>query len=135
MIGAAGRRLNARTERMVGTPAVNDHPFKHFDASMSSSPALDAFRRCAPLFAALGDPHRQAIVMLLAEHDALNVNRITEALPLSRPAVSHHLKVLLQAGIVRRERVSRENYYVLQLEAALGELKHLVNLAEQDCIG
>ncbi len=115
--------------------STNDHPFKHFDASMSSSPALDAFRRCAPIFAALGDPHRQAIVMLLAEHDALNVTRITESLPLSRPAVSHHLKVLLQAGILRRERVSRENYYVLQLDAALGELKQLVNLAEQDCLG
>ena len=102
---------------------------------MAESPALDAFRRCAPIFAALGDPHRQAIVLMLAEQEALNVTRITEALPLSRPAVSHHLKVLLQAGIVRRERQSRENFYALQLDAALGELRHLVTLAERDCLG
>ncbi len=102
---------------------------------MSDSPSLDAFHRCAPIFAALGDPHRQAIVLLLAEHGALNVTRITDALPLSRPAVSHHLKVLLQTGIVRRERVTRENFYALQLEAALGELRNLVALAEQDCLG
>lgn len=39
--------------------------------------AIEVFRSCIPLFQALSDPHRQDIVLLLAEHDKLTVNEIT----------------------------------------------------------
>ena len=55
------------------------------------------FRACESLFHALGDPARQKIVLLLAEHDRLNVNQITELMHLARPSISHHLKVLKDA--------------------------------------
>jgi ArsR family transcriptional regulator, arsenate/arsenite/antimonite-responsive transcriptional repressor len=94
---------------------------------------LTTFRTCAPVFNALGDRFRQDIVMLLARGERLNVNRIAERMPLSRPAISHHLKVLLQAGLVTLERVSRENFYTLSLDAALADLRLLVERAEVSC--
>jgi ArsR family transcriptional regulator, arsenate/arsenite/antimonite-responsive transcriptional repressor len=94
---------------------------------------LVSFRACAPVFNALGDKYRQDIVMLLAQNERLNVGQITERMPLSRPAISHHLKVLLQAELITLERVSRENFYSLALDAALAELRKLVEQAEVSC--
>ena len=50
-------------------------------------------------FEALGDPNRRAIVELLGEGDR-SVQQIADALPISRPAVSCHLRLLKQAGLV-----------------------------------
>lgn len=50
-------------------------------------------------FAALGDPHRRAIVELLTDA-TLSVNEIADELPISRPAVSRHLRLLKEAGLV-----------------------------------
>ena len=50
-------------------------------------------------FEALGDPHRRAIVELLAEGDR-SVRELADALPISRPAVSRHLRLLKDAGLV-----------------------------------
>lgn len=94
---------------------------------------LRSFRACAPVFNALGDRYRQDIVMLLAQCERLNVNQITERLPLSRPAISHHLKVLMHANLITVERVSRENFYSLTLDAALADLRQLVEQAEVSC--
>ena len=94
---------------------------------------LKTFRACGPLFSALGDTFRQDILMLLAQDEHLNVNQITERMPLSRPAISHHLKVLLQAGLITVERVSRENFYSLTLDDALANLRRFVEQAEVSC--
>jgi ArsR family transcriptional regulator, arsenate/arsenite/antimonite-responsive transcriptional repressor len=93
----------------------------------------ESFRTCGPIFHALGDPFRQDILLLLAQHEQLNVNQITEHIALSRPAVSHHLKVLLQAGLVQMARQSRENFYSLCIDSGLKELRELVERAEVSC--
>jgi DNA-binding transcriptional ArsR family regulator len=51
-------------------------------------------------FDALGDPHRRAIVELLAAGGARSVQQLADALPISRPAVSRHLRLLKDAGLV-----------------------------------
>jgi ArsR family transcriptional regulator, arsenate/arsenite/antimonite-responsive transcriptional repressor len=94
---------------------------------------LATFRASAPIFNALGDKFRQDIVMLLAQQERLNVGQIAERMPLSRPAISHHLKVLLQAGLVQMERVSRENFYSLSVDEALATLRRFVEQAEVSC--
>jgi DNA-binding transcriptional ArsR family regulator len=94
---------------------------------------LLSFRACAPVFNALGDKYRQDIVMLLAQDERLNVNQIAERMPLSRPAISHHLKVLMQAELIKLERVSRQNLYSLKLDSALSDLRRLVEQAEVSC--
>jgi DNA-binding transcriptional ArsR family regulator len=50
----------------------------------------------------LGDPSRRAIVACLAERPRA-VGELAEELPISRPAVSQHLKVLKEAGLIRGE--------------------------------
>jgi DNA-binding transcriptional ArsR family regulator len=59
---------------------------------------LDALR--GDPFDALGDPQRRAIVELLATGGDRSVQQLADALPISRPAVSRHLRLLKEAGLV-----------------------------------
>lgn len=68
------------------------------------------------LHAALADPTREAIVRLLAEHER-SVGEIAEQLPVSRPAVSKHLRLLEGAGLVRFRSEGTRNLYQLEPEA------------------
>jgi ArsR family transcriptional regulator len=92
------------------------------------------FRACESLFHALGDPARQQIVLLLAEHERLNVNQITDLMHLARPSISHHLKVLKDAGMVSLTRESRENFYSLLWDEPIGRLKLLIEQSEIACV-
>ena len=76
---------------------------------------MRARRTVAPELAALGDATRGAIARLLLEADdhALTVGRLTQALSLRQPTVSHHLRVLHEAGLVDREPRGREVWYSL----------------------
>lgn len=93
----------------------------------------ETFRACESLFHALGEPARQQIVLLLAQHECLNVNQITELMHLSRPSISHHLKVLKDAGMVSLARASRENFYSLLWDEPIGRLKLLIEQSETAC--
>lgn len=95
---------------------------------------IEVFRSCIPLFQALSDPHRQDIVLLLAEHDKLTVNEITERSSLSRPAISHHLKILRDQGLVSVEQKGTLRYYVLSIEKAVELLKELIQAVENECL-
>ena len=55
------------------------------------------------VFAALADPTRRAILARLADGDA-TVSELAEPFPISMPAISRHLKVLEQAGLISRSR-------------------------------
>ncbi len=92
-----------------------------------------AFRDCLPLFQAFGDVGRQDIILLLAEVESMNVKQIAEHLTLSRPTISHHLKTLRGAGLVSSERHGAENFYTLQVDAAVALLKALVVQVEFSC--
>ncbi|MDC7239326.1 MAG: metalloregulator ArsR/SmtB family transcription factor [Spirochaetales bacterium] len=98
--------------------------------------SLKLFQDCIPYFEVMADSTRQKIVLLLAEgHEALNVGAITEQVSLSRPAVSHHLKILLQAGMVDYTRKGTENYYFLTMHSMIKVLKDFVNVVEHSCSG
>jgi DNA-binding transcriptional ArsR family regulator len=64
-------------------------------------------------FEALGDPHRRTILRLLGEGDR-SVGELARELPISRPAVSRHLRVLREAGFVREEPRGTRRIYALQ---------------------
>ena len=68
------------------------------------------------LFVALGDPQRQRILLTFAPGGKLNVTQIVSASTLSRTAISHHLKVLRQAGALKSEKVGKEVYYWIDKE-------------------
>jgi DNA-binding transcriptional ArsR family regulator len=63
------------------------------------------------VFTALGDEHRQRMLLLFEKGERLNVGQIVEVSPLSRSAVSHHLAVLKRAGVLRSEKVGKEVYF------------------------
>src|SRR4051812_26650842 len=66
-------------------------------------------------FEALGDPNRRAIVELLVP-GGRSVQEIADALPISRPAVSRHLRLLKAAGLVREEPIGTRRIYRLHDE-------------------
>ena len=84
------------------------------------------FARCAPVFQALGEPARQQIILMLAETEEMNVGDIAARMHLSRPAISHHLKVLRVADLVKARRTGTENYYALTIDPALALLTRFV---------
>ena len=63
-------------------------------------------------FDALGDPNRRAILALLGTHDR-SVQQLADALPISRPAVSRHLRVLKEAGLVTDRAQGTRRLYAL----------------------
>lgn len=99
------------------------------------SPATQTLACCAPLhtaalsdeeasatatlFRALADPARVRIVNLLAVSDGAPVCicNLVEPLGLSQPTVSHHMKKLLDAGLVHREQHGKLAYFSLRREA------------------
>jgi DNA-binding transcriptional ArsR family regulator len=82
-----------------------------------------AYRARAPsaLHAALADPTREAIVRLLADGER-SVGEIAANLPVSRPAVSKHLRLLQGAGLVHFRSAGTRNVYALD-PAALAALR------------
>ena len=64
-------------------------------------------------FDALGDPHRRAIVELLGVRER-SVQELADLLPISRPAVSRHLRLLKSAGLVAEEPSGTRRIYRLQ---------------------
>ncbi len=69
---------------------------------------------CKNVLLALGDENRlHLIISMLKDGDCngMRVNEIAERSRLSRPAVSHHLKVLKDAGLLKMRREATKNYY------------------------
>lgn len=83
-----------------------------------SQKTVDILRECIPTFTVLSDENRLMILHILFENGSLNVNDLTERLHLSRPAVSHHLKIMLDAGLVRVDQQGKERYYTVSLQQA-----------------
>jgi DNA-binding transcriptional ArsR family regulator len=91
-------------------------------------------RRRPEAFAALGDATRIALVARLRTGDSLPISQLARGTRLSRQAVSKHLRVLEQAGLVRGERRGREVRFALQaheIDAMRGWLDALLRRWQQ----
>ena len=80
------------------------------------------WKNVSRVFSALGDEHRQRILLTFEPGERLNVGQIVEVSTLSRSAVSHHLKILREAGVLDSEKIGKEVYFWLnrkQIKAAL----------------
>lgn len=71
-------------------------------------PGWQSFSR---IFAALGDDTRQKILLLFESGEEICVGEIASLFNLSRPAISHHLKVLRTADLLESEKRGKEVYY------------------------
>ena len=63
------------------------------------------------IFLALGDEHRQRILLLFEPGERLNVGQIAEVSTLARSTVSHHLKVLHRSGVLVSEKIGKEIWF------------------------
>jgi ArsR family transcriptional regulator len=82
------------------------------------------------LLRVLGEPVRARIVSILAQED-LCVCHLTEELGIAQTLVSHHLRVLREAGLVESERHRYWTYYRLRPEALRPLAEHLAALARR----
>jgi DNA-binding transcriptional ArsR family regulator len=82
------------------------------------------------VFQAIADPTRRKLLQLLAEEEELPVTTISGHFPMSRTAVSKHLRVLSDAGLVRERKIGRETRYSMDPDPLL-ELKRWLNYYER----
>ena len=81
-------------------------------------------KRAVDPFEALGDEHRRRILRLLSD-GGKPVRQIAAELPISRPAVSRHLRVLKQAGLVAERAQGTQRIYALQADGLAAVQEYL----------
>lgn len=69
------------------------------------------WREISKVFVALGDEHRQRILLLFEPGERLNVGKVAEVSTLSRSTVSHHLKILREARVLQSEKIGKEVWF------------------------
>ncbi len=79
------------------------------------------------------DPNRIEIIFLLGKSKSMNVNEIAAHFHISRPAISHHLRVLKDAGIVQSKKIGQEVYYQLDRKLLVTSLRKLADAFEKCC--
>ena len=89
---------------------------------------LKTFNSCVPFFIAMSDEYRQQLIMDIAEagKEGINVSNLSAKSKLSRPAISHHLKVLKDAGLIKPLKIGTQIFYQLSLNKNLDEVATLV---------
>jgi DNA-binding transcriptional ArsR family regulator len=90
-----------------------------------------ARRNHAPVFAALGDETRLTLVAKLCEGPPRSISQLTEGSNLTRQAISKHLRVLQDVGIVRSVRVGRESRYEFKPKPIHNVREYLDRVSDQ----
>lgn len=93
----------------------------------------ELFINCSPYFLGLGDAQRQKLIMDIASsgEEGINVNSLAAISNLSRPAVSHHLKVLKDYGLVISVKKGTQIFYRLKLLDAMKKVRALLDEMEK----
>lgn len=78
------------------------------------------------VFQAIADPTRRAIIDMVS-HEALNLNAVAEKFDISRPAISRHIKILTECGLIIINQQGRERY----CHADLKQLKQVADWTQQ----
>ena len=84
-----------------------------------------AWQMMSRISVALGDEHRQRILLLFEPGERLNVGQIAEVSTLARSTVSHHLKILHESGVLASEKIGKEVWFWINraaLETTLGNV-------------
>jgi len=84
----------------------------------------------APVFAALGDPTRLSLVTKLCAGPPRSISQLTEDTTLTRQAVTKHLRVLENAGVVYCKRAGRESLYAFN-SAPIDDIKTFLDLVSR----
>ncbi|MGE5491322.1 MAG: ArsR/SmtB family transcription factor [Actinomycetota bacterium] len=85
----------------------------------------EEWKPMSKVFTALGDEHRQRILLLFEKGERLNVGQIAEVSTLTRSTVSHHLKILRESGVLASEKIGKEVWFWINrhfIEETLGNV-------------
>jgi len=85
-----------------------------------------SLKKNAEIFAALGDETRLALIQKLVSDEELSISELTDGLSMSRQAVTKHLQVLENIGLVTSEKSGRESHFKLSSEP----LEEAINILE-----
>jgi DNA-binding transcriptional ArsR family regulator len=96
----------------------------------STSSRAQPLRNAAPIFAALGDETRLRLVAVLCAGGAMSIAQLTSGTQITRQAVTKHLHVLADAGLVRDVKSGRERLWEFELEK-LEEARHSLEMIAQ----
>lgn len=102
------------------------------EASPQGIASISALNACIPLFDTLKDPHRQAILVRLIQQGPQTIGEIADNSPLSRPAVSHHIKILEQVGFISVQKIATRRICTVRTGEVLDLLRHLVATLQAD---
>jgi DNA-binding transcriptional ArsR family regulator len=84
------------------------------------------WRNISKVFTALGDEHRQRILLTFEPGERLNVGQIVAVSTLSRSAVSHHLRLLREAGVLESAKEGKEVYFWIARDFLIEALEVVV---------
>ena len=93
--------------------------------------AAAALRTRANIFAALGDETRLGLLAKLTDGEPLSIARLTEGTRLTRQAVTKHLRVLEDAGVVHSVRTGRESRFALDPRPLASAQHYLEHVSQQ----
>ena len=85
----------------------------------------------AAVFFALGDETRLGLVARLCAGGPMSIARLTEGTKVTRQAIAKHLRVMEDAGLVRREQRGRESLWQLEPKRLAEARQHLASIATQ----
>jgi DNA-binding transcriptional ArsR family regulator len=95
-----------------------------------ASARTPGLRNAAPVFAALGDETRLRLIAVLCAGGAMSIAQLTSGTQITRQAVTKHLHVLADAGLVRDVKSGRERLWEFELEK-LEEARHSLEMIAQ----
>lgn len=96
---------------MIASPLIIDEPAGRHTPVTGGILDPATAERLAHVFKALGDPTRVRLLSLIADSGEACICELTEPVGLSQPTVSHHMRLLVDAGLVTREQRGRWAYY------------------------
>jgi len=95
------------------------------------SEAKAALTRSAPVFAALGDETRLRLVIRLCRDGPMSIAQLTAGFAITRQAITKHLRVMENAGLVRSMQQGRESVWELEQKRLSEARRHLDAISEQ----
>lgn len=131
-INQAYRTSSQSTGGTKNLLTAHNHNLKIIDMKNDYTRTLpDSWKPMSRVFTALGDEHRQRILLLFEQGERLNAGQIAEVSTLSRSTVSHHLKILREAEVLASEKIGKEVWYWINcpyLEQALTNVLDYIRL-------
>lgn len=84
------------------------------------------WRTISDIFVAMGDPQRQRLLLAFEPGERLTAGQLSSVSPLNRTTVSHHLKILRQAGVLSSEKLGKEVFFWVNRDMVAGALSNVL---------